>query len=103
MIYVQIDEDDFIDRMNRAHESTTHGFSHEGLKALFKYIEEEAKYNDTELDPIAISCDFVEYKNIDEAIKDYDMPAELNLKSLIGSYCKDIIRLSDGSVIIGRL
>jgi hypothetical protein len=34
MIYVQIDEDDFIDRMNKAHESTTHGFSEGGLKAL---------------------------------------------------------------------
>jgi hypothetical protein len=39
MIYAQIDEDDFIDRMNKAHESTTHGFSDDGLKALFKYLE----------------------------------------------------------------
>jgi hypothetical protein len=37
MLYVQIDEDDFIDRMNRAHESTTHGFSDDGLKALFGF------------------------------------------------------------------
>jgi hypothetical protein len=73
MIYIKIDEDDFIDRMNRAHESTTHGFSEEGLKALFKYLEEESKYNDEELDPIAISCHFIEYKNMDEALKERDM------------------------------
>jgi hypothetical protein len=30
MIYVEIDEDDFIDRMNKAHQFATHGFSHDG-------------------------------------------------------------------------
>jgi hypothetical protein len=51
MIYVQIDEDDFIDRMNKAHESTTHGFSHDGLKALFKYFKDEYYADYFELDP----------------------------------------------------
>jgi hypothetical protein len=38
MIYVEIDEEDFIDRMNKAHQFATHGFSHDGLKALFKHF-----------------------------------------------------------------
>jgi hypothetical protein len=37
----EIDEDDFIDRMNKAHQFATHGFSHDGLKALFKYFKDE--------------------------------------------------------------
>jgi hypothetical protein len=90
MLYIKIDEDDFIDRMNRAHESTTHGFSDDGLKALFKYLEEESKYNDEELDPIAISCHFVEYKTMDEALNENDVP-----------YDGEVIRVDTGSVIIG--
>jgi hypothetical protein len=39
MIYVEIDEDDFIDRMNKAHQFATHGFSHDGLKALLKSLK----------------------------------------------------------------
>jgi hypothetical protein len=46
--------------MNRAHESTTHGFSDDGLKALFAHLNKESDYNDTELDPAAISCGFIE-------------------------------------------
>ena len=89
MIYVQIDEDDFIDRMNKAHESTTHAFSDDGLKALFEYLEEESYYNDTGLDPIAISCGFIEYKNMDEALKESDAST------------KGLINVAGGRVIIG--
>ena len=89
MLYIQIDEDDFIDRMNRSHESTTHGFSEEGLKALFEYLDEESDYNDTELDPVAISCGFIEYKNMDEALKESDAST------------RGLINVAGGRVIIG--
>ena len=89
MIYIQIDEDDFIDRMNKAHDSTTHGFSEEGLKALFAHLNEESDYNDTELDPIAISCGFIEYKNMDDALKESDMSN------------RGLINVDGGRVIIG--
>jgi hypothetical protein len=89
MIYVQIDEDDFIDRMNKAHESTTHGFSHDGLKALFKYLVKESDYNDTELDPINISRSFTEYKNMDEVLKESDAST------------KGLIEVDGGRVITG--
>jgi hypothetical protein len=41
MIYVEITEDSFIDAMNLAHKSKGHGFSDDGLKALFKYFSDD--------------------------------------------------------------
>jgi hypothetical protein len=89
MIYVQIEEDDFIDRMNKAHESTIHGFSEAGLKALFEHLVKESDYNDTELNPIAISRSFKEYKNMDEALKKSDAST------------RGLINVAGGRVIIG--
>jgi hypothetical protein len=45
MIYVEIDEDSFIDRMDLAHKSKGHGFSEDGLKALFKYLSDAYSSN----------------------------------------------------------
>ena len=97
MIYVQIDEDDFIDRMNKAHESTTHGFSDDGLKALFDHLNKESDYNDTELDPINISRSFTEYKNMDEALKESDA----STRGLIDVFGRVIVDVVGGRVITG--
>jgi hypothetical protein len=51
MIYVEITEDSFIDAMNLAHKSKGHGFSEDGLKALFKYFSDEYFADYFELDP----------------------------------------------------
>ena len=89
MIYVEIDEDDFIDRMNKAHQFATHGFSHDGLKALFKYFKDEYYADYFELDPTWISRDFTEYKNMNDALKENDM-----------SDFKEVINANNGSVIV---
>lgn len=43
-------------------------FSHEALRALFDYFTE---YEETELDVIAICCDWTEYESADEAAREY--------------------------------
>jgi hypothetical protein len=54
--------------MNKAHQFATHGFSHDGLKALFKYFKDEYYADYFELDPTWISRDFMEYKNMNTYI-----------------------------------
>jgi hypothetical protein len=63
MIYVEITEDSFIDAMNLAHTSKGHGFSDDGLKALFKYFSDEYFADYFELDPTWTSREFMEIKN----------------------------------------
>ena len=47
-------------------------FSHEGLKALFDYLEEqEQDTGEIELDVIALCCNYVEYKDFQEFKGDY--------------------------------
>ena len=49
-------------------------FSYSGKKALFNYLEEyeEDTGEEIELDVIAICCEFTEYENVEEFIKNYD-------------------------------
>jgi hypothetical protein len=66
------------------------GFSFEGAKALFDYLEQlEADCNISyEFDPIAIRCEYVEYDNLAECLHDYDCGDDtirengLNLKTV---------------------
>ena len=49
-------------------------FSYEGKKALFDYLEQlsEDTGEDIEFDPIAICCEYTEYKNLKELQADYN-------------------------------
>ena len=49
--------------------------SYEGALALFEYIEdyEDQTGEETELDVVAIRCEWTEYENIEEVSKDYDI------------------------------
>jgi len=47
------------------------GFSYEGSKELFEYLE--GIDPEIEFDPIAIRCDFSEYDSFEELQKDYDV------------------------------
>ena len=51
-----------------------HGFSHEGSKALYNYLEqlEEDTETQIEFDPVALRCEYTEYKNFEEIKNDYD-------------------------------
>ena len=58
---------DFIEAFKRANRSNN--FSHEGLCALFEYLEnmEQDTGEEMALDVIAICCDFSEYDTANEA------------------------------------
>ena len=59
---------------------TPTNFSYEGARALFQYIEdmEESTGEQIEFDPIAIRCEFTEYKNLKEVNEDYsDLDIEI--------------------------
>ena len=49
------------------------GFSYEGATALFDYLTEYEGDTGEELDfdPIAFSCEWTEYENLEEALNDY--------------------------------
>ena len=54
-------------------EMIKHGFSYEGTKALFEYLEQYEQDCDHELefDPIAFRCEYDEYKNLEEIKENY--------------------------------
>jgi len=60
-------------------ESRKEQFSYEGKNALFEYLEgyEESTGEELEFDPVAICCDYTEYKNLKEVLENYD-----NIKNL---------------------
>jgi len=49
-------------------------FSYEGTKALFDYLQdlEDSIGEKIEFDPIAFCCEYSEYDNIEECLKEYD-------------------------------
>tara|TARA_R110000744_G_scaffold3698_9_gene13832 strand:+ start:1581 stop:1877 length:297 start_codon:yes stop_codon:yes gene_type:complete len=63
--------------------------TYEGAKALFEYLEEieEETGEEMDFDSVAIRCDFAEYENIGEVLKEYDS-------------IKNIEELRDNTVVI---
>ena len=68
-------------------------FSHEGLKALFDYLEnyEEDTGEQIELDVITLCCDYEEYKNLEAFNEDYNNH---------GSYFESIEKISNYTTVI---
>jgi len=62
---------DFQDRFRTM--DRNENFSYEGKKALFEYLEqyEEDCNTEIELDVIALCCEYTEYKDIDEFLREY--------------------------------
>ena len=50
------------------------GFSYEGSKALYNYLNDYEQDTGTqiEFDPVALRCEYTEYKNFEEIKNDYD-------------------------------
>ena len=95
-------------------------FSYEALGALFEYYEEYERDSgeETELDVIAICCDWTEYSNIElireylpasdyepsDDITDADDVAAAQLEAVM-AYLHDeteVIELSDGAIVTNR-
>jgi hypothetical protein len=63
----------FYQFMDNLPDSRKEQFSYEGWKAIFEHIEniEEETGIETEFDPIAICCEFTEYKDLGELQSNY--------------------------------
>jgi hypothetical protein len=74
-------------------------FSYEGKKALFDYLEgyEEETDEELEFDPIALCCDYNEYKDLKEFQsnygKEYESLEDIEAKT-------QVIKLNNGGFII---
>ena len=67
MIYKKLTKQEFINEFG-SYRQYANNFSYEGLSALYEDFFEEF---DSELDVIAICCDFEEFENLEEMIEAY--------------------------------
>ena len=78
-------------------------FTYDGLNALFDYLEqyEDDTGETIELDVIALCCEYMEYKNIEEFNRDYNLDQEIKFIECIEDYTQVIkIDNSDGFIIL---
>ena len=73
-------------------------FSSTGLIALFAYFEqwEADTGQEMDFDPIAICCEWAEYKDMDELNEDYD--ADYDFESLCGD--TQVITVGNDGIIV---
>ncbi|GBE19338.1 hypothetical protein BMS3Abin17_00061 [archaeon BMS3Abin17] len=78
MIIEEYDQSLFIGRFEdykrvETLENPNGNFSYKGLRFLFDYLDDtHDEENPYKLDVISLCCDFSEYKNVEEYLKDYD-------------------------------
>lgn len=94
-----ITEFDFIKSFDDYNRSDN--FSVAGRRALFEMLEELSP--DMELDPIAVCCDFSEYKDLEELKQDYAYDEDLEEDDEILDYYRDqtlVLELANGGLVI---
>jgi len=82
MIIEEYDESLFIQRFENMHRVTTSenigNFSYKGLRFLFNYLDEtHDEENPYKLDVIGLCCEFSEYKDLNEYLRDYSNEEEI--------------------------
>lgn len=90
---------DFINAFDRVDRSAN--FSTAGLVAIFDLLEDVNP--DMELDPIAICCEFSEYKDLEELKQDYAYDEDLEEDDEILDYYRDqtlVLELANGGLVI---
>lgn len=75
-------------------------FSRQGLECLFDFFEEldENLETETEFDPIAICCEWLEYDSIEEFWDEYDKDDYEDIEAI--QDMTQVIELSHGAFII---
>ena len=65
---------DTITKYQFSDEMVKHGFSYDGSKALFNYLEQLEEDCDIKIkfDPIALRCEYDEYESLEELNKNYN-------------------------------
>lgn len=71
MIVETLNQNQFVDNFQTIRPDN---FSYEGLQAIFTYLEDlsEDIGENIEFDPIAICCEYTEYRNLQEIIDAYE-------------------------------
>ena len=79
-------------------EMVKHGFSYDGSTALFNYLEQLENDCDIkiEFDPIAIRCEWSEYKDLEELNEDYSH--DYDFEGLCGD--TQVIKVGEEGIII---
>ena len=78
-------------------------FTYDGKKALFDYIEEyeEGTGQETELDVVALCCEYTEYSNLEEFQADYNNDNDYEYESIEDiEEATTVIKIDDESFII---
>ena len=80
-------------------------FSYDGLKAIFEWFEQldEDSGTETELDVIAICCEFAEYADINELKQDYPVPEDCEDDDEALEYFRNetiVLELANGGLVI---
>lgn len=84
MIVEEYDESLFISRFEdykrvSTLENPNGNFTYKGLRALFEYLDDlHDEENPLKLDVISLCCEFSEYKNLDEYLRDYGTEEQKN-------------------------
>ena len=78
-----ITKQDFINEFENSYRKEN--FSYQALERLFDYFEqfEDETGEQIELDIIAICCDFVEFENVKELKKEYEIPSYLSFEKIL--------------------
>ena len=105
MVLQQLNKERFLKVKDTVHEyefihemsKSRYGFSNLGAAALFDFLSEleTDSGHELEFDPIAISCDFIEYRDFDELKKDYSSIETID--QLINE--TTVIQFKDGIII----
>ena len=87
---------DFHDAFNASGKHTAHGFSYDGLTALYEYITElEEDIGDpVEFDLVALRCEYSEYLSLQDAADAYAMSTDELWENT------PVIETPDGGVIV---
>ena len=95
-MYQTITQNMFIDAFVASDKHTPHGFSYDGLTALYDYLTEleEDCGGESEFDLVAIRCEYSEYESAKDAANEY---AKTTLELFD---CTTVIPLPQGGVII---
>ena len=95
-MYQKITQNMFIDEFAESGKYIHHGFSYDGLDALYDYLTEleEDCGRDEEFDLVAIRCDYSEYESLEDAAKDYGMTSDELYSSTV------VLDLPQGGVVI---
>ena len=89
---------DTITKYQFSDEMVKHGFSYDGSTALFNYLEQLENDCDIkiEFDPIAIRCEWSEYKDLEELNEDYSH--DYDFEGLCGD--TQVIKVGEEGIII---